>query len=272
MKGTFKFTGLLITVLTLIASCSEDNVTDEFNGNFYCIRSVSVDGKTRDKFLYNNAGKIIEYQSPYFCQKFTYDGNNRLIKQEIAVDPNLASSTYNPEKSELMTSENSTFTGNYIFEYNNSGKLVSQKNYFKKSSQFEYTSMTSLVYEGSRIVTCNLHNAKDSITQFHIYEYDSHGNVTREKYFSYLFITGTEPELISEVSYKYDDKNNPFRIYKDLGQPCLYTNPNNIIETSSILYEDVPGIPKTSTSKTTYEYNDKGFPVRVNNSEEYKYE
>jgi hypothetical protein len=272
MKDTIKFFGLLITVLTLIASCSEDSVNDELNGNFYCIRSVSVDGKAREKFLYNNAGKIIEYQSSSFCQKFIYDNNNRVVKQEIAVDPNLASSSYHPEKSELMTSYNSTFTGNYIYEYNHEGKLTTQKNYFKKSGQFEYTSMISLVYEGDRIVTYNLHNAKDSITQFHTYEYDSHGNVTREKYFSYLFNAGSEPKLISEVSYKYDDKNNPFIIYKDLGQPGLYTNTNNIIETNSVLYEVVPGIPQLSTSKTTYEYNDKGFPVKLNNSTQYKYE
>jgi hypothetical protein len=132
--------------------------------------------------------------------------------------------------------------------------------------------MSSSEYEGDRIVRRNLHDSNDAITQFHTYEYDSKGNVTNEKYYSFLFISGTEPKLISEVSYKYDDKNNPFIIYKELGQPGLYTNPNNVIETNSVLYEDVPGIPKYSTSKTTYEYNDKGFPIRVNNAEEYKYE
>lgn len=272
MKATIQWSVLLITILTLIASCSEDSVNDEFNSNIYSIRSVSVDGKTREKYLYNNAGKIREWQSFSFCYKFMYDDKSRVIKQEVAADPNLASSSYHPEKTELMTSENSSFTGNYIYEFDNSGKLVSQKNYFKKSSLFEYTSMSSFEYEGNRIVRRNLHDSKDSITQFHTYEYDSKGNVTRDKYYSYLFISGTEPELISEVSYKYDDKNNPFVIYKELGQPGFCTNPNNIIETNSVLYEDVPGIPKYSTSKNTYEYNDKGFPVKVNGNVEYKYE
>jgi hypothetical protein len=204
--------------------------------------------------------------------KYIYDDNDRLIKQEIAIDPNIASSSMHPEKSELMTSRNSAFTGNYIFEYNSVGKLVSQKNYFKKNSQFEYTSMNSLEYEGDKIVKRNLHDSKNAITQFYTYEYDSKGNVTKEKYYSFLFIEGTEPKLISEVSFKYDDKNNPFKIYNDLGQPGLYTNTNNIVETNSVLYEDVPGIDKFSTTKTTYEYNDKGFPTKVNNVEEYKYE
>jgi hypothetical protein len=265
-------TGLLITILTLVTSCSKDLFTNDFIGDFYSIRSVSVDGKTREKFIYNDAGKIYEYQSFYFCNKFNYDNNNRLIKQEISVDPNIASSSFPLEKSELMTSQNSTFTGNYIFEYNSEGRLVSQKNHFKKNNQFEYTSMVSLEYEGDRIVKRNLHDATNTITQFNTYEYDSKGNVSKEKYYSFLFISVTEPKLISEVSYKYDDKNNPFRIYKDMGQPGLYTNTNNIIESNSVLYEDVPGIEKFTTSKTTYTYNEKGFPMSVNNSVEYKYE
>ena len=83
---------------------------------------------------------------------------------------------------------------------------------------------------------------------------------------------GTEPKLIIEQTFKYDDKNNPFKIYQALGQPGIYTNTNNPIETNTVLYEDVPGILKFSTSQTTYEYNDKGFPISVNGTDEYKYE
>jgi hypothetical protein len=272
MKKTFILTGLLIAVLTIITSCSKDPVPEDFNSGNYSIKSILADGKTRQIFLYNNSGKIVEYQSFYFCNKYIYDDNDRLIKQEVSVDPYLASSSIHPEKTEMMTSENSSFTGNYIFEYNSAGKLVSQKNYFKKNTLFEYTSMISLEYEGDRIVKRNLHDAKNVITQFYTYEYDSNGNVSKEKHYSYLFISGTEPKLIHENSFKYDDKNNPFIIYNALGQPGLYTNPNNTIETSTVLYEDVPGIGKFSTSKTSYEYNGKGFPTRVNNAEEYKYE
>ena len=39
-----------------------------------------------------------------------------------------------------------------------------------------------------------------------------------------------------------------------------------IIETNSILYLDVPGIDKYSTGKNTYQYNENGYPVKVNES------
>ncbi|SRR5574344_885421 len=272
MNDRIKFLGLLVIVLTIVSSCDKDDNTDNFNNRNYSIKSIFDNGMTSAKFIYDGNGKITEYQSFYFCNKYTYDANGRLTKQEVAVDPDIASSSIPFVKSELMTSQNSTFTGYYIFEYNSSGKLVTQKNYFKKKDQFEYTSMDSLEYEGNKIVKRNLHNDQNVITQFYTYKYDKNLNVTKEMHYSFLLILGAEPKLVSEVSYKYDDKNNPFIIFKDLGQPGLYSNTNNIIETSSVLYENVPGIDKFSTSKTTYEYNDKGFPTRVVGAEEYKYE
>jgi hypothetical protein len=271
MKDSIRLTSSLIIVLAIITSCSKDLVIDNFKSGSYSIRSIFSDGKTSQKFIYNDSSKILEDQSFYFCNRYTYDNNGRLIKQEIAVDPDMVSSTIHI-KSELMTSQNSTFTGNYIFEYNNDGKLTTKKNYFIKNNQFEYTSMNTFEYDGDRIVKWNLHNEKNVITQYYTYLYDSKGNITNEKHYSYLFNVGSEPKLIMEVSFKYDDKNNPFKIYKELGLPGLYSNTNNIIESNSVLYEDVPGIDKFSTSKTTYEYNNKDFPIKVNNAEEYRYE
>jgi len=57
-----------------------------------------------------------------------------------------------------------------------------------------------------------------------------------------------------------------------VGHPGLYTNTNNIIESNSVLYENVPGVEKFTTSKATYKYNAKGYPIKVNNNEEYKYD
>jgi hypothetical protein len=81
MKDSIKFIGLLITVFTIIVSCSQDPATDDFKSNNYSIKSIFADGKTRQKFIYNEIGKIVENQSFYFCSKYIYDNNDRLIKQ-----------------------------------------------------------------------------------------------------------------------------------------------------------------------------------------------
>ena len=267
MKKTFNLNCFLIIVLTIITSCSNDPIVVDGS---YSIKSVVANGKVIEKYVYNDKNKIVEDQSFYFCNKYLYDDIGRLIKQEIAFDPDIASSTIHI-KSELMTSQNSTFTANRIFEYNAEGKLFTQKYYVEKNVQFEYTSMVSLEYVGDKIVKYNLHNDQHTITQFYTYKYDNNENVLNEKQYSFLFAVGTEPKLIRETSFKYDDKNNPFKIYKNLGYPGLYTNTNNIIESNSVLYEDDPSIGKFSTSTTTYEYNKIGYPIKVNNNEEFKY-
>src|SRR5674476_827108 len=113
MKKTFNLNGFLIIVLTIITSCSNDPIV--MDGS-YAIKSIVSNGAVTAKFIYNDNNKIVEDQSFYFCNKFIYDDNGRLIKQEIAVDPDIYSSTFHI-KSDLMTSQNSTFTANRIFEY-----------------------------------------------------------------------------------------------------------------------------------------------------------
>lgn len=266
--------GWMIIGLSIITACSNDQEDNTMIRGNDSIKSITSGGKTSSKFIYNNLGKIAEEQNLYFYKKHIYDGNGRLIKEEKAFDSAIYASTYQ-EKNELMTAENSTISGYSIFEYNQEAKLKTIKNYNKKNAVFEYSSMMSLEYDGANIAKRNLYNAENNITNLYAYEYDNSGNVIKEKYYSYLFIQGLKPKLISEVSYQYDDKNNPFKIYKDLGYPGLFTNTNNIIESNSTLYEEVPGIDKYVTNKTTYEYNEKGFPVRIitkNSEHEYRYE
>lgn len=262
MRSVRKLFILIIIAASIHTSCTKDQLIENPNDSIYAIKSVFGYGKTNSKFIYNAIGKISEYQSFCFCNLFVYDEIGRLVKQEIAADPDLYSSQSH-DRSELMTSQNSTFTGYSIYEYDQGGRLKSIKNYFKKNNVFEYTSMNSFEYNGDNIVKLNLHNSENIITQFYTYEYDANRNILTEKYFSSLSFKSADPQLISETTFKFDNENNPFKIYQKLGRPGLYTNTNNIIESSTVLFLDTPGIDKYSTSKTNYEYNIKGFPVKV---------
>ena len=262
--------------MVICISCTKEEFDGVQNIEIYAIRSVANDSKTTKMFIYNSIGKIAEEEGLYFYSRYLYDNDGHLIKLESAMDPSMLSSSSSLyiEKTELMTSQNCTFTGHRIFKYDKDEKLIEIKNYFKKEGDFVYTSMISLEYDGDLIVRWNLHNEEGTITKFYTYEYDNNGNVERGKHYSYLFIEGSEPRIISETSYKYDNKKNPFTIFKALGNPGLYTNTNNVIETNSILHEDTPGIDKYSTSKTTYEYNQENYPVKViseNSEYEYRY-
>jgi hypothetical protein len=262
MKMASKLFSCIIIAAFIITSCSKETDNEMPDDGIYAIRSIFGYGKTNTKYIYNSFGKIAEYQSFHFCYRYIYDDNGRLIKKEDALATDLFSSA-SAERSELMTSKNSTFTGYSLYEYDKEGILKSKKYYHKKDDVYEYTSKISFEYENGNIVKWNILNDGDTITQYYAYEYDNNRNVIKEKQYSFLFIEGPGPELIRETTYKYDDKNNPFNIYKETGQPGLFSNKNNVIESNSTLFIDVPGIDKYTTSKTNYEYNDKGFPVKV---------
>ena len=257
-----------------MTSCTKEEFDEIQNIENYSIRSEVNDGKTTSMYIYNSIGKIAENEGLYFYSRYLYDIDGRLIKRESAMDPSMLSSSSHVEKTELMTSQNTTITNYQIFKYDQDEKLIEIKNYTKKNRDFVDASMRSFEYNGDLIVRRNLYNSEGTITTFNTYEYDNNGNVERKKYYSYLFTEGSEPRIISETSFKYDNKKNPFIIFKALGRPGLYTNTNNVIETNSISHVDTPGIDKYSTSKTTYEYNRKDYPVKViseNSEYEYKY-
>lgn len=271
MKTLTQFFGFVVLALATLTSCTKEDFVLNQNIDDYSIKSEVFDGNTISMYIYNSNSKIAEQEGRHFYSRYSYDHDGSLIKRESATDPSMLSSSI-PIEGELMTSNNCTITSYQFFEYDQDEKLIEIKNYFKKDGDFAYTSMRSFEYIGDLIVRMNLHNEEGTITQYNTYEYDNSGNVERKKYYSHLFTTSPKPRFISETSYKYDNKKNPFVIFKALGNPGLYTNTNNVIETNSILHEETPGIDKYSTSKTTYKYNWKGYPVKVfSGNSEYEY-
>lgn len=277
MKAINKYFRYTFLILISLTSCTKDDIDDLQNIDVYAIRfEINSNGKTTHKYSYNNIGKISEGEGLYFYQRYTYNKDGQLSKRETGIDPSkpLYSSAH-LERKELLTAENSTITMRQIYSYDPNGSLIEIENYSERDGSFVYVSMNSFIYEGEQIIRKNIHNEKDSITQFHTYEYDNRGNVQKEIHYSYLFIAGNEPRKINESTFKYDNKNNPFIIYKDLGNPGLFSNTNNVIETNSTSYIATPGIDEYSTSKTSYEYNRKNYPIKViseNSVYEYKYE
>jgi len=237
------------------------------------IKSISMSGKIVHKYLYEHTGKIVEENCLYYFNRYIYDENERLVKIESAWDRRMYSSTYTAPRTEFMTSQNSTADTYRLYMYDRDGNLSKIENYFNETGNgFEHRSTQTFEYEGLLIAKVTLYShAPVQATGFTVYTYDKHGNVVNEKYFSNL---SYENELISETSYKYDNYKNPFQIFSMSGSPGMYTNVNNIIETSSTRHYEVPGFDKYQTEKRSYEYNKNGYPVKEITEDgkwEYKY-
>jgi len=256
-----------------MSSCTKESSDDSYSTNNEYIKSVSTGGKIVHKYLYDHASNVVEENCLFYFKKYIYGENERLAKVESAFDRSGFSSTFTVPRTEFMTSQNSTVDSYSLYEYDKDGRLSAIEHYFNETGEgFEYRSKQTIEYKGSFIVKVNLHNPEGQITQFHEFTYDKNGNVSNDKHYSNLF--GSKEELLSEISYKYEKYENPYRIFSMLGSPGLWTNTNNIIETSVTRHSEVPGFDKYSTSKTTYKYNNNGYPIKeiTENSEfEYNY-
>mgnify|MGYP000915475293 CR=1 FL=1 len=274
MKKFIKYLCLASITLILLQSCDKDEFEENSFKSKDFIKSEVSNHKVISKYKYNDIGKIAETDGMYFYNKYFYNNDGKLTKRETAADPSMFSSSLPIEKTELMTAENSTISSRQIFKYNENGELSEIENYFKQDTEFELRSKQSFEFVNGKIAKRKLHNEKGEVTQFNVYEYDKNGNVKNEKYYSFLFSESTEPRLISENSFKYDNKKNPFIIFNQLGNPGLYTNQNNVIEVNTIRHEETPGLEKNSTSTTSYEYNRNNYPTKViteNSEYEYRY-
>ena len=259
LKSISFLTFLVLSVL--MYSCSSDLDDLGYSTDKDHIKSISSNGTIQHRYYYDQTGKIIEENCLFYFKKYIYDEKKRLVKVESAFDHNMYSSLYIPPRTEFMTSKNSAVDSYDLFHYDETGRLSKTEHFFNETGKvFEYRSMRKFEYKGGNIIRENLHNPTGQITQYHVYTYDENGNVTCDKYYSNLF--GSKDELISETFFKHDNYKNPYRILSMTISPGLFTNANNIIETYTIRYDDIPGIDNAPSSKTTYEYNEKGYPVK----------
>lgn len=235
--------GAACMLLVLAASCERDELSENQLADEFGIKSEISSGRLVSVYKYNQQGDIAEWESLYYYNRYLYDDAGRLTRRESAMDPAILSSGF-AEKTTLMTSQNATINSYQTFDYDLDGKLAEVRAYFEKDGDFGLRSMRTFEHEDDYIIRENLHDEEGKITQFRTYEYDSRGNVKREMYYS-LVLT-EEPELINEFGFSYDDKRNPFTIFKALGNPGLYTNVNNVLE-----------------SNTSYVYNQDDYPVKV---------
>lgn len=260
-------------MLSLLFSCTKDHFTPNENS---FVKKIKNGGYIIAQYTYNQANLISEVNSTLFYQKFYYNENNKLVKEEVAISPDIYSSSKPAGLTHEFVDPDKTGISMYsIYEYEENGNLSRQLNYTPINGHFGFRSMRTFEYDENNLITkVLLHNSDSIVTQFFTFQYDSNGNVTHEDYLTYLFIPeGTGPNLLISKTFEYDSYLNPYSVFRQSANPGVNTNRNNIIKTSTYNYEPSPGFNEFSESKTEYEYNTlTGYPVRVINGEEFIYE
>lgn len=264
---------LTAAIIVTLSGCSKYVYQPDSNGQLH---KVIYDGYIIEEISYNQNKLVDEVHSTSFYRKFHYNQSLNLIKEEVAVSPDIFSSSVIPGSTHEFVDPDKTGISMYhLYEYDVNGKLSVQLNFIPKVGDDEFRSKRMFEYNDNNLISkILLYNSDNEVTQFRTYLYDSNNNVIEEDYYTYLFITsGASPKHMAKITFEYDSFRNPYKIFEQGGNPGIYSNTNNIIKTQTVHYEPSPGVPAFSETTTSYEYNhDTGFPVRVINGEEFIYE
>lgn len=240
------------------------------NTDIPLISKVLIGVETYKEYTYNVANLLNEEKSKFHYSKHTYNYKNQLITSDFYWDMRVASSNSNVleeamNREEWVNPDNTPKSVSHSYKYNLKEQLVS-KTYIRH--QQGTSSIVEFLYEGDRVIRSSGYS-EGEISGYTDYTYDSNGNLTmKEQYHS----SPEGMELSTTTEYEYDNMQNPYQSFKRLITPGIYTNQNNIVkETYTLHFEIDQYTERVQITENLYEYNDKGYPVKVNGVKEYVY-
>ena len=255
----------------ILFSCEKEKQLIVENTDIPLLSKVLIDGESFYEYTYNDANLLIEEKSKFHYTKHNYNDNNLLSSSEFYMDPGMFSSNYSVveasmNRKEWVNPDNTAKSLTQKFEYNENGQL-DRKIYTRPSvTNSEYSEFT---FDNDRINRQKMY-WENEMTFYIDYSYDEKGNLIKESKY-YVSSSGIS-ELWTTTEYEYDSMHNPYQAFKPLMSPGKFTNPNNIIkETYTIHFEVDQWTQKVQVNNNSYEYNDKGYPIKVNGDAEYVY-
>lgn len=267
-----KKTWIVILIGILFSSCEKgDGSIFKRNSNGLLSR-VLISGEPYQEFTYTNSGLIYEEKSWAMYLKYTYNSDNLLLKSESYVDPSIVSSSSQviaeaQKRKEWANPNNVPKSVTNTYSYPKTGQYIER--YVDRANGTQSFAKYELNEKG--LVSKDIFYDDDKPTGYIDYLYDGQGNLTRKMH--YFISADGKSNLSNETEYEYDNKRNPFFPFNKLIFPGLYTNLNNITKETYRLYGELPvGIERVQITTHTYEYNESGYPIKVDDIWVYEYE
>ena len=248
-------------------SCEKDKPLIVENTDIQLISRVLVAGVSCYEYVYDDANLLSEEKSKFHYTKHNYNDKNLLTTSEVYLDPAIfSSSSPASDRIEWVNPDNTAKSLTQTFEYNGNEQLA-RKTYTRPSvTDSEYSEFS---FENDRISRQTMY-WQNAMSFYIDYLYDEKGNLIKES--KYHVSTTGIAELWTTTEYEYDNMHNPFQAFKRLMTPSKFTNPNNITkETYTIYFEVDQWTQKISIIDNSYEYDDKGYPIKVNGEADYVY-
>lgn len=263
---------LCILFVVAMLSCQKDELSVADNTEVMYLSDVLLNEQPYFHYAYNDSDLVIGESSKLDYRVHRYNEMNQLVSSDyywnksiMGSDPGVIETTLS--QGDFITSATGTNGGTLKYEYNNN-QLTKAIFTRPQSGSFEYSvfKYNEINRIGRQILLWN-----DLETGYIDYSYDFKGNLIKETLYD-ISETGVA-ELSTTTRYLFDSKHNPYRSFKGMMIPGIFTNYNNIIkEVYTAHIRAGQGEDKAQVTENTYEYNTNGYPVSKNGNIKFLYE
>lgn len=255
----------------ILLSCEKDKQLIKENTDIPLLAAKVVSGELYCVYDYNEANLMIAEKTKFHYTRHSYNESNMLTSSEFYVDMALFSSSSDVieaanKRTEWVDPSNTEKSLTIEFEYDHNGQLT-RTTYNRPS--VTNTEISEFAWENGRISRKTMY--WNSVVSGYIdYLYDTKGNLVKQE--KYRVPDTGIPELSTTTVFEFDSMNNPYQSFKRLMNPGINTNPNNITkETYTLHFEVDQWTQRVQVTEYHYEYNQEGYPVKVNGDLEYVY-
>lgn len=282
---------LALTLMIILSSCSKSDSTADMPLPTPVASNYRVTKDRNDyNYEYNTQGKLSKVKSNTNTLLAEYSYNSLGVLTKISGDYrtttefNYENFTYNNNGTIAEKIIDNKQPGNpaskskYVYEYdaNNNIKKIVYYNYNSVSNTFSTLNNynQNFVYDQNnrliKIFGNGFNNLRD--TDYMEFIYDTNGNMIEEKTFVLKTAVGsTGVYLAQSKAYTYDNKKYyrkgivPKSIQGSYGFYELLegNREHNVVDTTNKNYSET-GLTSSGTSTNIYEYNDGGYPTKLN--------
>ena len=265
---------LFFFIFLVFASCAKENTDKSLvieNTGIPLISKVLIGGEIYMEYTYDDANLVTEERNRFHYTRHFYNDRNQLTVSDFYWDERIASSNSSVleeamKRKEWVSPDNTPKSISHLLEYDDENHLV-KKTFIRTTGGSG--DIMEFLYEGDRIVRATSYY-NGVISNYRDYSYDEKGNIIREE--RYNVSSSGVAGISTTTVYEYDEMHNPWQAFRRLVTPGIYTNPNNITkETYPIHIEVDPWIENIQVEEYSYEYNETGYPVKINGLTEYVY-
>jgi hypothetical protein len=256
---------------SILLSCEKDKQLIIENTDMPLLTAVKDGGELFLEYTYNEANLISEEKSKFHYTKHNYTDKNLLTTSDFYLDAAMFSSNSRVVEASMNRKEwvnpgNTEKSLRITFEYDDNDQVIKSIYYRASASHSEFS---EFIYENERIRRQSMY-WENILSGYIDYFYDENGNLIKQV--KYNVSAEGIAELMTTTDFEYDNMKNPYKSFRRLMTPGVYTNENNIVKQTYTLHFEVdPSTEKVQLTETSYDYNDKGYPVRVNGTVEYVY-